>query len=144
MSESVSGITTDAFSVSLSWNTAPIWDLRPDCYYCQRGAGLLMSGALSDERTGLSFTITAGPRQHSHSQVRVPYDSRPHFTVSDYKLPFSSSPTTHRATVEVFDLPSTRDPPVCQSQSYISTDDRSISKSWCRAPSGAHGQIFIV
>jgi hypothetical protein len=28
-----------------------------------------MSRALSDERTGLSYTIAAGPRQHSHSRV---------------------------------------------------------------------------
>jgi hypothetical protein len=59
--------------------------------------------ALSDERTGLSFTIAAGPRQRSHSQVRVPWDSRPYFTVSDSRLPFPSPPTTRRATVEVFD-----------------------------------------
>jgi hypothetical protein len=32
---------------------------------------------------GLSFTIAICPRQHSHSQVRVPQDSLPHFTVSD-------------------------------------------------------------
>jgi hypothetical protein len=31
-----------------------------------------------------------------------------------------------------------------QSQSYIATDGRSISKSWCRAPSGAHDHIFII
>jgi hypothetical protein len=31
-----------------------------------------------------------------------------------------------------------------QSQSYIATGGRSISKSWCRAPSGAHDQIFII
>jgi hypothetical protein len=30
-----------------------------------------------------------------------------------------------------------------QSQSYIATDGQSISKSWFRAPSGAHDQIFI-
>jgi hypothetical protein len=30
-----------------------------------------MWGALSDERTGLSFKIDAGPRQLSHSRVRV-------------------------------------------------------------------------
>jgi hypothetical protein len=42
-------------SVSPSWNKAPIWGLRPDLYYCQTVAGLLMWGALSDERTGLSF-----------------------------------------------------------------------------------------
>jgi hypothetical protein len=31
-----------------------------------------------------------------------------------------------------------------QSQSYIATDGRSINKSWCRAPSRAHDQIFII
>jgi hypothetical protein len=71
-------------------------------------AGLLMWGALSDERTGLSFAIAAGPRQRSHSWVRVPWDLRPYFTVSDSRLPFSSTPTTRRATVEVFDPASTR------------------------------------
>jgi hypothetical protein len=58
-------------SASLSWNKAPIWGLRTDLYYCQTVAGLLMWGALSEERTGLS----AGPRQHSDSQVRVFWDS---------------------------------------------------------------------
>jgi hypothetical protein len=45
-------------------------------YYSQTVAGLLMRGALSDERTSLPFTIVAGPRQRSHSWVRVPQDSR--------------------------------------------------------------------
>jgi hypothetical protein len=31
-----------------------------------------------------------------------------------------------------------------QSQSYIATDGRSISKSWCRAPSGTHDKTFII
>jgi hypothetical protein len=30
-----------------------------------------------------------------------------------------------------------------QNQSHIATDGQSFSKSWCRAPSGAHDQIFI-
>jgi hypothetical protein len=30
------------------------------------------------------------------------------------------------------------------SQSHIATDGRPISKSWCRAPSGAHDQILII
>jgi hypothetical protein len=47
---------------------------RPDFYCSQTGAGLLMWDALSDERTALSFTIAAGPRQRSHSQVRIPRD----------------------------------------------------------------------
>jgi hypothetical protein len=33
--------------------------------------------------------------------------------------------------------------PNSQSQSHIATDGQSVSKSWCRAPSGAHGQILI-
>jgi hypothetical protein len=40
--ESQSYITADGQSASLSWNKAPIWDLRPDFYYCQTIAGLLM------------------------------------------------------------------------------------------------------
>jgi hypothetical protein len=41
---------------------------------------------------GLSFTIAAGPRQHSHSQVQVSLDSRPQFTVSDSRLPQLGGP----------------------------------------------------
>jgi hypothetical protein len=36
---------------------------------------------------GLSYTTAAGPSQRIHSQVRVPQDSGPHFTVSDSRLP---------------------------------------------------------
>jgi hypothetical protein len=46
---------------SLSWYQAPIWDLRPDFYYCWT-AGLLMLG----KKTGL-FTVFADPHQHNHS-----------------------------------------------------------------------------
>jgi hypothetical protein len=74
-SESESYITTDGQSASLSWNKAPISCLKPDFYYWQTVAGLLMWGALSDERTVLSFTIAAGPRQRSHFRVQVPWDS---------------------------------------------------------------------
>jgi hypothetical protein len=54
-SQSKSYVTTDGQSASLSWNKAPIWGLRPDFYYCLTVTGFLISGALSDERTGLSF-----------------------------------------------------------------------------------------
>jgi hypothetical protein len=54
---------------------------------------------------GLSFTVADGTRQRSYS--RVPRDSW-YFTVSDSRLPFSSPPTTRRATVEVFEPASTR------------------------------------
>jgi hypothetical protein len=69
---SESYVTTDGQPASLSWNKAPNWGLRPDLYYCLTVAGLLIWSALSDERTGLSFTIAAGPRQRSHFRVRVP------------------------------------------------------------------------
>jgi hypothetical protein len=47
-------------TASQSWNWTPVWALQPDFYYCQTVAGLLMWGTLSDERTGLSFTIASG------------------------------------------------------------------------------------
>jgi hypothetical protein len=101
-------ITTDGQSANLAWNKAPICGLRPDFCYCQTVASLLMWGALSDERTGLSFAIAADPQQRSHSQVPIPWDSRPYFTVSDSRLPFSSLSTTRRVKVEVFYPASTR------------------------------------
>jgi positive regulator of sigma E activity len=39
-------------------------------------------GALSDERTGLSFVYAAGSCQRSLCRVRIPRYSRPYFTVS--------------------------------------------------------------
>jgi hypothetical protein len=103
-SESESYVTTDGQSASLSWNKAPIWDLRPDLYYCQTIAGLLMWGAVSDERTGLSFTIATGTRQRSHSRVLVPWDLRPYFTVSNSPFHLSSGAGTIRQLVA--DVPS--------------------------------------
>jgi hypothetical protein len=72
--QSESYVTTDGRSASLPWNKTPIWGLRPDFYYCQTVAGLLMWDALSDEKTGLSFAIAVGPRQRSDSEVRDPWD----------------------------------------------------------------------
>jgi hypothetical protein len=85
-----------------------------------------MWGAFSDERTALSFTIAAGPRQGNHSRVRDPWDSRPYFTLSDSKLPCSSSHTTRRATTEVFDLDTTRD----SGQTELVYDWRLLPNSW--------------
>jgi hypothetical protein len=70
-----------------------------------------MWGAVPDERVGLSFTIAAGPRQRRHSRVRVPWDSRPYFTLSDSIFLFSSPRTSHRAEVEIFEPASTRECP---------------------------------
>jgi hypothetical protein len=57
---------------------------------------------------GSAVIIAAAPRQRSHSWVRVPRNSWPHFTLSDLRLPFSSPPTTRRITVELFESASTR------------------------------------
>jgi hypothetical protein len=69
---------------------------------------LFLWGALSDERSGLSFVCAAGLCQRSLSRVRVPWDLKSYFTVSNLRLPFSSPPTTRRVTVEVFDPASIR------------------------------------
>jgi hypothetical protein len=73
-SQSQSYVTTDGHSPSLSWCQAPIWGLRQDLYYFQTVV-VFYVGALSDERTCLPFTVAAGPRQCSHSWVRVPRNS---------------------------------------------------------------------
>jgi hypothetical protein len=85
-SQSQSYVSTDSQEASLSCCQAPMWGLRPEFYYCRTVAGLLMWGALSDERMGLPSTIAAGPRQRSHSRVRVPRGSIPYVTVSDSRL----------------------------------------------------------
>jgi hypothetical protein len=62
---------------TVSWPVC-LWKKRPSEAYDQilitvkTVAGLLMWGTLSDERTGMSFTISAGPRQRSQFRVRVP------------------------------------------------------------------------
>jgi hypothetical protein len=45
-SQNESSVTTDGQSASLSWCQAPIWGPRPDFYYCQTVAGLLMWDAM--------------------------------------------------------------------------------------------------
>jgi hypothetical protein len=94
-SDCESYVTTDSQSASLSWNEAPIWGLRPDIYVFDN-YGPVLVGVLSHERTGLSFVYATGPRQCSPSWVWGPLVSRPYFTVSDLRLPFSSPPTTPR------------------------------------------------
>jgi hypothetical protein len=77
---------------------------------------------------GLSLTIAADPRQRSRLGLATI------FFVSDSRCPFSSPPTTRRATVEVFDPASTRDTLESESESYVTTDGQSASVSWNKAP----------
>jgi hypothetical protein len=68
--------------------SSPIWGSWPDTYWLLRPC--LLWGALSDDRTGLSFVCAADLCQRSLSRVRFP------ITVSDLRLYFSLSPTTRR------------------------------------------------
>jgi hypothetical protein len=122
----------DGQSVSLSWNKAPIWGLGADFYYCQTVMGLFMWGVLSDNRTGMWFTVAGGTRQRSHSRVRVPWESH-HILLSQIRdFPFRrllrlavlqwrySTPPPHGSTAN--------------SQFYVTTDGQSASLSWNKAP----------
>jgi hypothetical protein len=96
---SESYVTTDSQSASLSWNKASIWGLRPDFYYCQTVAGLLVWGALSDKRMGLLFTIAAGARQHHIflSLIRdFPFRCPLKLAGLQYPLPITSQHGPHR------------------------------------------------
>jgi hypothetical protein len=86
-------------------------------------------GALSDERTGLSFVCAVGPCQRSLSRVLVSWDLRPYSTVSDLRLPFSSPPTTRRVMVEVFDPVSTRVRSNCTTSPYYTALARTTQKT---------------
>jgi hypothetical protein len=55
-------VTTDGQSASLS-------QCLGGPRHCQESCGLLTWGALYGERAALPFTITAGPRQRSHSRT---------------------------------------------------------------------------
>jgi hypothetical protein len=53
-------------------------------YYCQAVAGLLMRALSLNERTVLSFTIAAGPRQRSHSRSESLWTGD-HILLSQYR-----------------------------------------------------------
>jgi hypothetical protein len=71
---SQSYITTDSQSACPYWCQAPIWDTRPIFSYSlsdyfKTVSGLLMWGVLSDEKSGLYFSVFAGHRRRSLSQI---------------------------------------------------------------------------
>jgi hypothetical protein len=94
-SQSQSYITTDRRSASPSWCQAPIWDQRPIfpilsliiIFFFFTISGLLMWSALSDEKSGLYFSVFAGHGQRSLSQIWVPWDSWAYFIVSIFETP---------------------------------------------------------
>jgi hypothetical protein len=101
--------TTDGQSVSLSWNKALIWGLRPDFYYCQTVA-VYWYGTLSLTRgrvCRLQWLLILASAVILGSESRGTCD---HILLSQIRdFPFLSPPETRRATVEVFEPASTRD-----------------------------------
>jgi hypothetical protein len=141
-SVSESYVTTDGESASLFWTKHPSGDYDKifitvtQLRVCWCGALFLTRGRVC--RFQLLLALASAVILESW----VPWNLLPYLTVSNWRLPFSSPPTTRRATVEVFDPASTRDW-LARSRSHIATDGQSVSKSWCRTSSGAHDQIHI-
>jgi hypothetical protein len=136
-SQSQSYVTTDGQSASLSWCQAFIWGLRQDFHCCQTVAGLLIWGVLSDEGTGLPFTIAAGSRQRSHNWARVPRDSWPYFTLSDLRItqPGGPGPRIYIPQEQGGPvIPQALGSSLSESESYITTVVQSASLSSNKAP----------
>jgi hypothetical protein len=72
-SQSQSHIATDGQSISKSWYQAPS-GAHDQIFITLTVTALFFWGALSDERTGLSFIYADGPRQRNLSRVRFPWD----------------------------------------------------------------------
>jgi hypothetical protein len=81
-----------------------------------------MWDALSDNRTGLLFTIADGPRQRIHYLDRVPRGSRSYFTVSDSRLLQPEGPGRRIYMSQKYGGPVIH-PSQSQSQSYFTTGD---------------------
>jgi hypothetical protein len=86
-SQSHSYFTTGSLPpVSSSWRQAP-WDSRlKPCGYSPYVTYSLTRAWV------FCLKLLAGPRQRSHSHIRVPRDSWPHYTVSDSRLPQPGGP----------------------------------------------------
>jgi hypothetical protein len=133
---------TDGQSASLSCNKAPIWGLRPGFYYCQTVAGLLMWGAVLKREPvcrlqllqALGSEVILGSEScgtHEHiSLSQIPdFPFRRLLRLAGLRWRYSTPPPHGDLTA--------------QSQSHVATDGQSINKSWFRARSGTHDQIFI-
>jgi hypothetical protein len=84
--QSESYVTIDGQSAGLSFNKAPIWGLRPDFYYCQ--LWVCWCGALSLTRGRVYRLQLLLVLASAVTLVRVPWNSRLYFTVSNPRIQF--------------------------------------------------------
>jgi hypothetical protein len=109
-------------------------------YNCNQLRQLTISDCLRLTPVFTGLRVSSLPRDWLGSDLRVA-----HFfsfrcsPVSTPQLNMELLMTELQLTCDSLELNWTQS----QSQSYIATDGRSINKPWCRAPSGAHDQIFI-
>jgi hypothetical protein len=125
-------VTTDGHSASLSWNKAPIWGLQLDCGF------IVVGRSLWREDGTVNYKCWWSTPPQSSGLATVSYCLR--FETSLFVAPYDSQgygggiwPHLHTGVGDYCG----------QRQSHTATDGQSISKSWCRTPSGAHDQIFI-
>jgi hypothetical protein len=117
---------------------------------------------------GPSFTIAAGLRQRRYTQVRIPWDSRPYFPVSDPRLPQLWGPGSRIYIPQEQGIPVlppgtgfpfhrllrvpglgwrySNPPPqgiwIFLRVRYVTTDGQSASLSWNKAPIWGLGSDF--
>jgi hypothetical protein len=78
-------VTTDSQLAVLSWCQAPVCGPWPDFYCCQTVADFLCGAPSLVRGWACSFNC-CWTHQRSHSRVRVPQESWPYFTVSNFRL----------------------------------------------------------
>jgi hypothetical protein len=132
MFESESYITTDEQSVCLG--VKPPSGVQDQIFITVRQLRVCWCGALSLTRRRVcrlqlllafaSAVILGSKSRGTRDQSRFTFSS-PHG--------YGGGIQPHLHTVST----------VSQSESHIATDGQAVSKSWCRAPSGAHDQLFI-
>jgi hypothetical protein len=90
------------------------------------------------------FSYDSMSNRSSQSQVKVKVTLRLAVYCQSFRL-VVRPPETHDTcgNSPYVTFSTTRGWVLKSSQSHIATDGQSISKSWCRSPSGAHDQIFI-
>jgi hypothetical protein len=138
----VNGISYDVILVIEEMKK--LLETLPKIYYSDEVVEHIYCHVLSDYRRVLDWQL----RLLDHSVHFTIYYSTLHCLPSRPSL-FSAGPRTScRPSYQLSTLYSVLNYSLitktgCQSQSYFTTDDQSVSKSWFQGPCGSHDRIFI-